>query len=134
MSNRIDYAALAILIILQSLMLASLYTLTEPHPPLTIPLFALAPFLSASIALAAAAAILGPASDRPGRAVCAVAAITALVSFGPHKWLDPAIALIWPAVALAQIACAVLLVRALAPGRWSRGEAPRGNGVPGASG
>lgn len=50
--------------------------------------------------------------------VCAV--VTALVSFGPQKWLDPSIAQIWPAVALAQITCAILIGRAIArclPGR-----------------
>lgn len=110
---RIDMAGLAVLIVLQLLMLASLYTRTEPHPPIAVPLFALAPFLSASIALAAAAMILEPAAHPIGRVATVCAAAAALVSFGPQKWIDPSIAQIWPAVLLAQIACVTLLARAI---------------------
>lgn len=111
--TRIETAALAVLIILQALMLAALYTRTEPHPPLAIPLFALAPFISASIALAVAALVLGPSETRLGRVATVCAVITALLSFGPQKWLDSSIAQIWPAVVLAQIACVFLIGRAI---------------------
>lgn len=125
--TRVETAGLAVLIILQLLMLGSLYTLTEPHPPVAIPPFALAPFLSGSIALAAAAQILGPIHTRLGRVTTLCAVITALVSFGPQKWLDPSIAQIWPAVALAQITCAILIGRAITrclPGRDKTSAAP----------
>ena len=46
------------LIALQAVMLLSLFTKTAPHPPLTVPLFALAPFLGMSISLGVMAATL----------------------------------------------------------------------------
>ena len=95
---------LAMLAILQLLMLAALYSRTEPHPPLAIPLFALAPFLSASIALAVAGLLA------PGRWLSLAAGVTALISFGPQKWFDAAFPQIWPAVILAQIAVAMVAI------------------------
>ena len=95
-------AGLLILVVLQLLMIAALYTKTTPHPPLTIPLFALGPFISMSIALAATAFYLDEGRLMKGLTV--VACLTALVSYGPHKWFDAAIGQIWPAVLLGQLA------------------------------
>jgi len=114
-TDRLDHAALAILIVLQALMLAALYTRTPPHPPLSIPLFGLGPFLSASVALAVAAMILGGRKSPAGRAATIAATAGALVSFGPHKWFDVTFGAIWPAVVLAEIACTILIARVLAP-------------------
>lgn len=101
-SKDLGRQGLAILAILQLLMLAALYSRTEPHPPLAIPLFALAPFLSASIALAVAGLLA------PGRWLSLAACVTALISFGPQKWFDAAFPQIWPAVILAQMAVAMV--------------------------
>ncbi|MCP4319771.1 MAG: hypothetical protein GY789_28270 [Hyphomicrobiales bacterium] len=106
----ISHAALGVLVILQTTMLGALFTQTVPHPPLTIPLFALGPFLGASISIAAAAWILGACSTGAGRAMTVVAALLALISFGPQKWIDPAIGQIWPAVLLAELAIVVIAV------------------------
>lgn len=121
--NRIDLACLTVLIVLQILMLAALYTGTEPHPPLAVAPFALGPFLSASIAIAAAALMLGAGQGGAGPAAVLAAVVTALVSFGPQKWFDAAFFQIWPAVILAQIACAILAWRAVA-GILARQAAP----------
>lgn len=94
--------ALTSLGLLQAVMLAALFTRTEPHPPLTIPLFALAPFLGASIT-ACAAAVMSDRHSRFGLVLSGVALFLALVSFGPQKWFDPAFPQIWPAVIAAQI-------------------------------
>lgn len=102
-------ASLAILAILQLLMLAALYTQTKPHPPLEIPFFSMAPFLASSVAVAIAAAIMGPLSSFSGKMVSLAAAFLALVSFGPQKWFDPAFPSIWPAVLLAQCAVTAIL-------------------------
>lgn len=98
---------LLVLGLLQTLMLAALYTRTTPHPPLEIALFALGPFLSMSIALAFAAYHL--ASGRLARGLAIAACLTALVSYGPHKYFDAAFPLIWPAVILAQLAVIAVL-------------------------
>ncbi|WP_157017173.1 hypothetical protein [Mesorhizobium xinjiangense] len=105
-------AALLALIILQVVMLAALYTQTPPHPPRAISLFALGPFLGASTAIAAAAMMLGATATRQGMIASILAAAFALISFGPQKWIDPAIGEIWPAVFVAEVAAAVLIVEA----------------------
>lgn len=97
-------AALITLIILQTIMLLALFTRTEPHPPLTIPLFAMAPFLSAALSAATVALLLNADQKPSGQLFCLLAVVMALVSFGPQKYLDPAFPVIWPAVIGAQIA------------------------------
>lgn len=104
MPSRLPHAALSALIILQLVMLASLYAGLPPHPPRAIPLFAMAPFLAASMALAAASLLIGPLETRCGKSFSIAAALCALLSYGPQKWIDPAIGEIWPAVLLGQIA------------------------------
>ena len=101
-------AALACLIILQLVMLGSLYAGVAPHPPAATPLFGIGPFLGASLSAAVAALILGAA--RGGRVLAVLAALAALVSFGPQKYLDPQFALIWPAVLSGQVAAALILL------------------------
>ena len=113
--NRVPIAALATLIILQLIMLSSLLAGLEPHPPRTIPLFAMGPFLGASLAIAAAALALGPVSSPGGRWASVLAALTALLSYGPQKWFDPAIGEVWPAVLLGQLAALLLIVLAIRP-------------------
>ena len=93
---------LMILAVLQLLMLGALYTKTPPHPPLEVAIFALAPFISASIALALAACMM--TKGKTASLVSLLACLTALVSYGPHKWFGPSIGSIWPAVLLAQVA------------------------------
>jgi hypothetical protein len=114
-SNRSQQAALACLILLQTVMLASLYAGVAPHPPATTPLFGMGPFLGASLSAAVAALILGPSQSPAGRALAGLAALAALVSFGPQKYLDPQFGLIWPAVLSGQVAVGVILLRLLSP-------------------
>jgi len=109
-SDAISTAALYALLVLQFTMLAALFTQTSPHPPLSVPPFAIAPFLGAAMAIAVAAISLGGAVGRCGSISSMAAAALSLVSFGPQKWIDPSIALIWPAVLLGQAAAAVLIV------------------------
>lgn len=104
-------AALAMLITLHALMLAALYTGTDPHPPIAVAPFAIAPFLSVSIGTALAAIIL--ASHRAGSILSLLASALALVSFGPQKYFDAAFPMIWPAVIAAQISVAFLIAQAL---------------------
>ena len=101
-------AALSALIILQLIMLLSLFTLTRPHPPVAIPLFAIAPFLATSLSLAVAALIIGPVENGMGRTLAVMAGLAALLSFGPQKYTDPQFALIWPAVIGGQVAALAL--------------------------
>ncbi len=108
--ERPSQAALATLIVLQGVMLASLYAGVQPHPSASTPLFGIGPFLGAALSAAAAALILGPIRGRAGPAMSGLAAMAALVSFGPQKYLDPQFPLIWPAVLAGQIAAGFLLV------------------------
>ncbi|WP_068305557.1 hypothetical protein [Pararhodobacter sp. CCB-MM2] len=116
-TDRKANAALAPLIALQLIMLGSLYAGVAPHPPAAIPLFAMGPFLGASVGAAAAAMFLGPGQSTLGRALALLAGAMALVSFGPQKYLDVQFALIWPAVIAAQASVIGLVVTLLAPSR-----------------
>lgn len=107
--DRPAVAALACLIVLQLVMLGSLYAGVAPHPPASTPILGIGPFLGTSLAMAAAALILGPTESRAGRLLAGLAALAALVSFGPQKYLDPQFPLIWPAVVSGQIAAATIV-------------------------
>ncbi len=110
----------AMLAVLQAVMLAALMAGLQPHPPAAAPLFAMGPFLGASIALAVAAMLAANAPGLLPVLLSVASAFTALLSFGPQKWVDPAIAQIWPAVLLGQIAAAAIFVAS-----WQRLR-PRG--------
>ena len=105
-------AALTTLMILQSVMLAALFTQSAPHPPATIPLFAIAPFLATALSAACAAIIIGPLKTATGRILSLLAAVMALMSYGPQKYLDAQISLIWPAVVTGQIAAGIVIALA----------------------
>lgn len=116
-------AAVLALMVLTGVMLLALFTRTPPHPPLEVPPFALAPFLGASLALGAAALHRLHAGASSGHGLAATFALTALVSFGPQKYLDPAFPQIWPAVVTAQLA--ILVVAGSCIGRFRQSRTPR---------
>lgn len=103
------HAAILVLLVLTAVMLLALFTRTAPHPPLEVAPFALAPFLGASLAIGAVA-FLGRDDSRIGSAFALLFALTALVSFGPQKYVDPTFSRIWPAVITAQGAIMVIVV------------------------
>ncbi|WP_371225102.1 hypothetical protein [Roseovarius sp. 2305UL8-3] len=94
--------ACTMLAVVQGAMLASLYFGVEPHPPRTIPLFAMPPFLAVSIGLALCAIRLS--TLRAGRVFAGLSAVCALLSFGPQKYFDAAFPDIWIAVIASQLA------------------------------
>lgn len=108
-STRHVIAALATLILLQGIMLSALYAGIRPHPPIATPLFGIAPFLGAAMSVALAAIIVQPLVSRAGRILSVLAALMALVSFGPQKYFDAQFGLIYPAVLLGQFAALVIL-------------------------
>ena len=102
-------AAILILLTITGVMLLALFSRSLPHPPLEVPPFALGPFLGASLAIGAAAFHLLRQGARHGGTLAVLFALTALVSFGPQKYLDPEFSRIWPAVITAQIAVIAIL-------------------------
>ncbi len=106
-------AGLWTLLVLQAVMAAALFSRTPPHPPLAVAPFAMAPFLAASLAIAAAAISLQARSGRTASWLALLAGLLALVSYGPQKWLDPAIAQIWPAVLIGEVAAVAVLATSL---------------------
>jgi uncharacterized membrane protein len=112
-SDQLYRIALLTLIILQTVMLGSLYAGVAPHPPAKIPLFAIAPFLAVSLSAAAGALVAGPRNGKLGRTLAVLAALGALLSFGPQKYFDAQFHLIWPAVIAGQVASAVVIFCAL---------------------
>lgn len=125
-SERQTQAALAALILLQMIMLSSLYAGIKPYPPLATPLFGISPFLAASVSIAVAAMIVQPLATITGRSLSVLAGLMALLSFGPQKYFDPQFGLIWPAVILGQLAALVIFARVLiaARQRGKTGEVP----------
>ena len=97
------------LAVLQAFMFLALVAGLAPHPPRMTPLFAMGPFLAASVALCLAVLWLPREADRLSAVLSALAALTALLSYGPQKLADPNIAEIWPAVLLGQVLALVLL-------------------------
>ncbi|MFD3189937.1 hypothetical protein ACFMPD_06645 [Sedimentitalea sp. HM32M-2] len=111
--DRYALAALATLILLQTIMLSALYAGIRPHPPAATVLFGIAPFLGASVSVALSAIIVQPLATPVGRSLSVLAALMALVSFGPQKYFDAQFGLIWPAVVFGQFATLVIFVRVL---------------------
>lgn len=109
--ERYENAALTALIILQAIMLLSLFAGIAPHPPKAIVLFGIAPFLAVSLSFAAGAMIIGPEQDTVGKGLSLAAALCALLSFGPQKYIDPQLPLIWPAVLAGQVCALFILVK-----------------------
>ncbi len=113
--NHPTSAAIVVLLVLTGVMMLALVSRTAPHPPLEVPPFALGPFLGASLAIGAAAFHLIRQGARYGSTLAVLFALTALVSFGPQKYLDPVFSRIWPAVITAQFAVIVIVARASSP-------------------
>ena len=111
--NRCTAAAIMALVVLTSVMLLAMFTCTEPHPPLEVAPFALAPVLAASLAIGVAAHVLIASGARFAITTALLFALTALVSYGPQKYFDPALPGIWPAVVVAQVAIVVIVARAI---------------------
>lgn len=120
-STRHVIAALTTLILLQGIMLSALYAGVSPHPPVATPLFGIAPFLGAAISVALAAIIVQPLGSRAGSTLSLLAAMMALVSFGPQKYFDAQFGLIYPAVLLGQFAALVIFASVLTATRQQRG-------------
>ena len=106
-------AAILVILVLTSVMLLALYSRTEPHPPLEVPLFAIGPFLGAFLAIGAAAIYLVRRGARYGGILAVLFALLALMSFGPQKYFDPGFSRVWPAVITVQIAVIVIVGRSI---------------------
>lgn len=124
-SNRHVIAALATLIVLQGIMLSALYAGIRPHPPVTTPLFGIAPFIGAAMSGALAAIIVGPLTSREGRILSVIAALMALISFGPQKYFDAQFGLIYPAVLLGQFAALVIFTSVVKAARSQKAMTAR---------
>lgn len=130
-SSRHAMAALTTLIVLQGIMLSALYAGIKPHPPVATPLFGIAPFLGASISVALSGIMVQPLGSFSGRGLSVLAALMALVSFGPQKYFDAQFGLIWPAVILGQIAAVVIFVQVVKAARAKGVHAENANCHPG---
>ena len=108
--SRPAMAALSTLVILQLVMLGALFAGVSPHPPEATPLFGIGPFIGVSLAACVSAMVLHPTGSRAGAVLALLSAVMAAVSFGPQKYLDPQIGLIWPAVVAAQVAIVSLVI------------------------
>lgn len=102
-------AALIASAVVQLVMLSTLLAHVPPHPPERVALFAIGPFLAASLAVTLACLAISPQDARLRRGMSMGAGLLGLVSFGPHKLFDPQIASIWPAVLVGGAAAVALI-------------------------
>lgn len=116
-NDRHILAALTAIILLQMIMLSALYAGIKPHPPVAVPLFGIAPYLGTSVSVALAAIIVQPLRSSTGRSLSILAALMALLSFGPQKYFDAQFGLIWPAVILGQLAALVIFIEVVRASR-----------------
>ena len=65
------------------------------------------------MSVALSAIVVQPLTNIAGRSLSFLAALMALVSFGPQKYFDVQFGLIWPAVILAQLAVLVIFTHLL---------------------
>lgn len=109
-NSRLAVAMLASLTVLQLVMLSALFAGVAPHPPASIPMFGIAPFIAVSLSIGIAAIVVGPLTGFWGKGLSILAGLLALLSYGPQKYLDPAFPAIWPSVIFGQLAVAVLFL------------------------
>ncbi len=115
-------AAILALLTITGAMLLALFFQSVPHPPQGIPLFALGPFFGASLAIGAAAFHLLRHNASCGMTLAVVFALISLLSFGPHKYIDPSFSRIWPAVITGQIATLVIFYGSFVAWRYRRNK------------
>ena len=72
------------------------------------------------MSVALAAIIVQPLGSRTGRILSVLAALMALVSFGPQKYFDAQFGLIYPAVLLGQFAALVIFAAVVDVARRQR--------------
>ncbi|MGI9414248.1 MAG: hypothetical protein ACR2PM_11300 [Hyphomicrobiales bacterium] len=134
--NATASACIWALITLQTVMLLALFTRTAPHPPLTVPPFALGPFLGMAISLGVFAAILIARGVKFGYAAAVGFALASLVSFGPQKLLADELSRIWPAVLFGMLGAFTLIYVSIGAlrGGVSAHDADAADGMPGADG
>jgi hypothetical protein len=108
------------LIALYGVMLAALFSRTEPHPPLH-----LAPFLGACIAVGLFALPLLRRKLAVGFIVAILFALVSFIAYGPHKLFAEGAAQILPAVVVGfAFSCALLVSSVLGIKNRSRTSAP----------
>ena len=100
MTNHPTTPPLVVLAVLHGVMMAALMTQTPPHPPQSVAIFGMGPFLGAVLALITASLLVE--DTRVRTALIALVVVASLLSFGPQKYVDPAFPQIWPAVLCAQ--------------------------------
>ena len=114
--------ALIMMISLHGIMLMALFAGVEPHPPARVTPFGMAPFLAVVIGLSVVGIYLNSLGQAGAVYVAVAVAVLSLLSFGPQKYLDPAISQVWVAVVAAQVS-AVLIVMELVQQIMGRNDA-----------
>ena len=93
------------LIILESVLLGSLWAQIQPHPPARV-----GPFIAASLCLAVVSLPLFWWRNKTGYITAMLVGLLGLVSFGPHKFFTESAAQIFPAIIIGTVLSVVLII------------------------
>jgi hypothetical protein len=108
-SIQIAVSSLAGLLLLNGVLLGSLWAQVQPHPPARV-----GPFVAASIGLAVSSIPLVWWHNKTGYATSIVVGLLGLVSFGPHKLFAGSGSQLFPAVVVGTLLSLALTISSVA--------------------
>ena len=110
-SIQIVVSSLAGLILLNCVLLGSLWAQVQPHPPANV-----GPFIAASLSLAVLSIPLVWWRNKIGYTISIIVGLLGLVSFGPHKFItEPESAVqVFPAILVGTVLSLALIISSIA--------------------
>lgn len=110
-SRQAVLASIAGLLVLNGVLLVSFLAQVSPHPDINLgPLGGAGPFIGTTIAMSVITALLVVWKNKFGYGVALIVVVQNLITFGPHKLLEPSASLTYPAVIAGSVFTGVLLV------------------------
>lgn len=101
-------SSLAGLILLQSVLLGSLWAQVQPHPPARV-----GPFIAASLSLTVVSVPLVWWRNKIGHTTSIIVGLLGLISFGPHKFFSESANQIFPAIIVGTVFSVVLIISSI---------------------
>jgi hypothetical protein len=114
-SIQIAVSSLAGLILLQAVLLGSLWAQVQPHPPAKV-----GPFIAASLSLTFVSIPLVWWRNKIGYTTSIIVGLLGLISFGPHKFFSESAVQIFPAILVGTVLSVVLIISSLASWRTKK--------------
>ncbi len=107
--------SLAGLVVLNCVLLGSLWSQVQPHPPARV-----GPFIAASLSLAVVSIPLVWWRNKTGYTISIIVGLLGLVSFGPHKILAGSAGQLFPAIMVGTVLSVALIISSVASWRKTK--------------